>query len=130
MGWIETGTARTRAAASRASAELADTNRRLPAARAALAGAGAIDDTVRAAAATRLGRAAPIDHLLAALQTHTAALRAEAQADVDTLVALRVVAEQRLRMAESSHRAMLRLAEERDRAKATLAAESDRLIGA
>lgn len=115
MGWIDTGIAKTRAVASDARADLAETNSDLFPAQSRLRIATAADDLVNRFGGTCLARQQGISSLVAAASAQTHALRARAQAELDEITAKREAAATRLSMAEKSQHAMTRLAEETDK---------------
>ncbi len=115
MGWIDTGIAKSRAAASDARADLAEANSRLVAAGAWQQLTGVGDAAARSIATSRIGRHAAAAGLVELVTTQTNALHTRAVAAVDDLQAQRLAARSRLSMAQKSESAMTRLASETDK---------------
>jgi hypothetical protein len=125
MGFMDSGIAKARAAASDARADLAHTSSKLPTAAAKLQLATAADNAVDWVSHSWLGRQQPLVPLVDAAKSQTNALRTRAIADVDELNAQRELAESRLKMAEKSQK----VAEKSKQAMQRVAEETDKLIG-
>lgn len=115
MGWMDAGLARARAAASDASADLAEVNSRLGAARTWMAVTGTSDSAARRTADSGVGRLAPVAPITALVASQTAALHSRAIATVDELTARQEAARNRLSLARKSQSAMTRIASETDK---------------
>lgn len=115
MGWMDTGIAKTRAAASDARADLAETNSKLSSAEAWLSVTTAGDTAVRKLAGTWPAQQSVMAPLVEVATVQTRALHSRAQATVDALQAERQAAASRLSLAEKSDRALTKLASETDK---------------
>jgi len=115
MGIMETGVAKSRAAASDARADLAEINSKLLGAESLLKVASGTDRLAERMAQSWLGRNRPAAPVIDAITTQTNALHARAEAHVDELTAKRAAAQSRLSVATRSQQAMNRIAEESDK---------------
>lgn len=115
MGWMETGIAKTRAVASDARADLAESTSDLLSAKSLLKVASSSEDLVQRFGSSWLGRQQLVAPLVHAAAVQTQALRSRAQANVDELTAKQESARTRMSMAEKSQNAMTRIAEETDK---------------
>ena len=115
MGWMDTGIAKTRAAASDARADLAEVNSRLSTAEAWCKITSIADAAVQQLAATWPARQDVLVPVFAAATSQTSALHSRAVASLDDLHARREAAKSRLSFAEKSQHAMTKIADESDR---------------
>lgn len=124
MGWMNTGIAKTRAMASDARADLAETDSDLIPAKAWLTITSTVDAALSTFGGTWAGRQKGVSTVVEAATAQTHALRSRAQATVDELTAKQEAARSRLSFAEKSQN----LAEKSQHAMTKLAEETDRII--
>ncbi len=115
MGWMDSGIAKARAAASDARADLAEVNSKLSGAQALQQLTGAADAAAQTLAGSRVGRQDALAPLFEVVTTQTGALHSRAVASVDELTAKREAARNRLSFAQKSQTAMTRLSQETDK---------------
>lgn len=115
MGIMQTGIAKTQAMASDARADLAEVNSKVMVAELGLKAAQTVDGLALKAAATAPARQEPLVEVFDFVTTQTGALHTRARATLDELTAKRFAADSRLKLAETSHRAMSKLKDEGDR---------------
>lgn len=115
MGLMNTGIAKTRAAASDARADLAESSSELIPAQSWLKLTSTADEALRKVGGTWFGRRSGVSSLVEAASAQTNALRTRARANVDALTAKQEAARSRLALAEKSQHAMTRLAGETDK---------------